>query len=497
MNIPFQPHALGRPVPDSPHAVCVSIPTVADVIGYEEQRPETIQQIPQGYPRFVRPPLVRRAGDVLVAERHTDRTELLGYPVAGRRAADELCAFVGAGEVERDERVPWLVTIPNDALLAKRAKQFLQHTGTSISTREAESLLLERGVIAEPFAEERWDSTTGGAAETFVRSELGQVCGARAEELFLTRSGMCGLYRSVQAVNEIARARRRSVWLVLGWLYIDSQRLFEALLPPGFSAITIVDVADQAAIEAAFQQYGARLAGVLTETPTNPLMRSADVGYLAQRARDCGAPLLIDPSTVGPLNNALLPFADLLSYSLTKYAAHTADVMAGLVVLNPASPWREQIAAWLSANLEPIGAGDLARLAWCMRSWREVNAAINATTPRVADYLRAHRAVRRVFWAEQETVCCEAVTGPGAVISFELDEGIERFFDAARFVKGPSFGAGFTIVCPYIMLAHYDLAGTAEGRTQLRSLGIDPYLLRISCGTEPLEEIVAEFGAHL
>jgi len=49
----FSPIPLGQRIPGSPHSVACSLPTLADVIGYEEGRTETTQHISSGYPRFV------------------------------------------------------------------------------------------------------------------------------------------------------------------------------------------------------------------------------------------------------------------------------------------------------------------------------------------------------------------------------------------------------------------------------------------------------------
>src|SRR3954470_7669351 len=49
----FSPIPLGQRIPGSPHSVACSLPTMADVIGYEEGRPETTRHIASGYPRFV------------------------------------------------------------------------------------------------------------------------------------------------------------------------------------------------------------------------------------------------------------------------------------------------------------------------------------------------------------------------------------------------------------------------------------------------------------
>ena len=55
--------ALGQTVPNRDHAVCVSLPTVDDLIGYEEKRPDTLQSLQSGYPRFVKHPFLRKLID--------------------------------------------------------------------------------------------------------------------------------------------------------------------------------------------------------------------------------------------------------------------------------------------------------------------------------------------------------------------------------------------------------------------------------------------------
>ena len=87
-DIPF-----GQPVPDSPHAVLCSIPKLADVIGYEERRPEVVAAMRVGYPRFLINPLVAQAQELAKRE--------LGLPnrevrlVQTKRLAAGMTKFVG------------------------------------------------------------------------------------------------------------------------------------------------------------------------------------------------------------------------------------------------------------------------------------------------------------------------------------------------------------------------------------------------------------------
>ena len=85
----------------------------------------------------------------------------------------------------------------------------------------------------------------------------------------------------------------------------------------------------------------------------------------------------------------------------------------------------------------------------------------------------------------------------GSIISIELFKSIEPFYNAIQFVKGPSFGTQFTIICPYFYLAHYELVQDKSASGLLNQLGMDRNLIRISVGCEPIEDTIAEFSRVL
>jgi cystathionine gamma-synthase len=80
---------------------------------------------------------------------------------------------------------------------------------------------------------------------------------------------------------------------------------------------------------------------------------------------------------------------------------------------------------------------------------------------------------------------------PGALITFDLKGDLTSFYDAVLLPKGPSFGLKFTLLCPFLWLAHYDMVTTEEGRARIRAANLDPDLVRLSVGTEPPEVIIA------
>jgi cystathionine gamma-synthase len=70
-------------------------------------------------------------------------------------------------------------------------------------------------------------------------------------------------------------------------------------------------------------------------------------------------------------------------------------------------------------------------------------------------------------------------------------------YDRLPVIKGPSFGLGFTIVAPFLWLAHFEEVTTPAGRETIRAAGLDPDLLRLSMGLEPVEEIWAALASAL
>jgi cystathionine gamma-synthase len=111
--------------------------------------------------------------------------------------------------------------------------------------------------------------------------------------------------------------------------------------------------------------------------------------------------------------------------------------------------------------------------------------------------------VREVFWTlhpDSRNNYLNLITKRGAnggMISFSLRMPLEKFYDRLRLPKGPSFGMTTTLICPFMYLAHYDLVTTPAGRAELAASGIEPDLLRLCVGTEPVEDIIAALAEAL
>ncbi|HVS51703.1 MAG TPA: PLP-dependent transferase [Opitutaceae bacterium] len=505
---------LGQRIPPSPHAVSCSLPAMRDVRGYEEKNPETMRAVTSGYPRFVVHPFARQLAAHFLANTPALAGRTLWLASSDNMAhalVAHLNDFAVGPAALPSARLPAElfsrdglhgVSHPTDADLHARAKTFLQNIGGFLSSREAEDHLVRLGLAAAPFPEKIFAGDAAAEIRRVLRPALAPATDA---DLLLAPSGMNAIYAAFRASADLQATRGRTLWLQLGWLYLDTIAILKKFTRTPADYVYVRDPLDCEGIARIFAQHGARIAGVFAEVPTNPLLQTPDVAALAALCRRHRAHLLIDPTTAGAFNLDVLRHSDLVTSSLTKYAASEGDVIAGFVAIHPAAPDAAELRRRTAAALEPVYARDLARLAAEIGETENVLAQIHANTARLAGFLASHPKVRDVFWAlhpasrENFLRLARAPDATGGMITFTLKEAgaLEKFYDRLRLPKGPSFGMKTTLICPFMYLAHYDLVTTAAGLAELAASKLDPDLLRLCCGTEPADEIVAALAEAL
>ena len=518
--MPAFPHlALGTPIPPSPHAVSCSLPTMRAVRGYEEKDPAILSQLTNGYPRFVVHPFAKQLAAHFItttpalAGRHL---WLTSSAAMARALADHLTARGAEGSTGVSTANP-PTSLPlnfsesglhglahlSDATTAARAKTYLQNIGGFLSSREAEDHLVRLGLLTAPFAEESFPGDNAAASAEVHRHLRRALPGATDADLLLANCGMNAIYAAFRAVADLQAARGRTVWLQLGWLYLDTIAILKKFTAAPGDYVYIRDVLDHLGLERIFQKHGHRIAGVVAELPTNPLIQTPDLAALAALCRAHGARLLLDPSVVSVFNVDVLAHTDVVVSSLTKYTASAGDLTAGVAAINPAGPDAAELRRRIAALVEPLYARDLARLAAQIGRTDCVLEKIHATTTRVVAFLKTHPAVRDVFWALQPASkenyqrLARRPDASGGMITFTLGGDLEKFYDRLRLPKGPSFGMTTTLICPFMYLAHYDLVTTPAGLAELAASKLDPDLLRLCIGCEPEEEIIRALAEAL
>ena len=461
--------SLGKALPDSPHAVSVSLPRWQDVVGYEEKKPEVVAKMALGYPRFVIHPLVRE-----LAEQIAGDAPCLPFPSArvAELAADYVRRAGKTGaEVVAQSSVFAVVTT---AAGAQALKDFWQHTGLIVSSRQAGAALNLKADCAD-VAEVR----------VTMRAQLAGFYGCAPDDVFLMPTGMAAQFAAFRAVVQ-RRPGLRTVQF--GFPYVDTLKIQQKF---GMGAHLLHDLGQ---IETDLRGLLARekLAAAFCEFPGNPLLGSADVCRITPLLREHGVPLIADDVVATPLNVDLSAHADLVATSLTKFVVGTCDAMGGALICNPRSPYHAELKALVQAAHEELFWGDDAVLISAQaRTFPERMQQHNANGLFIAEKLRAHPGVERVWYPKWESAdAYEAVRRPnggyGSLLSFTVKNAAVNsapVFDAMAICKGPSLGTVFSLACPFTLLAHYTELEWAE------SCGVPRHLIRLSVGLEEPQEL--------
>ncbi|HRE81904.1 MAG TPA: PLP-dependent transferase [Opitutaceae bacterium] len=497
--MPFSPLPLGQRIPAKLHGVSCSLPTMRAVIGYEEKDPAIVQHLSSGYPRFVQHPILKRAGAYLLKHRGLEDHYL--WLTSSLRSAEALRQWL-APEVATVVSHQGLhgVAVPLEGNGVSRAKTWLQHTGALASSRAAEDFLVRVG--EQPAAEP--EETYSGDSRKRILTYLSEAYApATEDDLFLANSGMNAIWAAYRAVSALQAPRGRRVWVQLGWLYLDTIAILQKFSGGAENYVLHSNVFDLEGLKRLFAARGHEIAGVITEVPTNPLLQTPDLAAVYELCRAAGALLVVDPTVVSPLNINVLPHADLVVNSLTKYTASEGDVLFGAVVLRPGCDDAVYLRAQLARELEPIYSRDLMRLAAQISDTAAVVQKTNETAARVVTFLESHPRIASLYWslraesAENYERLARGRDRIGSMVSFTVKGPLSAFYDRLRLPKGPSFGMKTSLLCPFIYLAHYDLVTSVEGQKILAANDLSPELLRLSVGCEPAEDIIAALAEAL
>ncbi|MBL8112949.1 MAG: aminotransferase class I/II-fold pyridoxal phosphate-dependent enzyme [Acidobacteria bacterium] len=331
----------------------------------------------------------------------------------------------------------------------------------------------------------RYGNPTVRAAEKRIAALDG------AEDAVLFGSGMAAvstallaLLKSGQHVILTSDCYRRTRQLVGSFL--SRYGIESTLVPPG----------DLAALEAAIRPGATRL--VVTESPTNPYLRVADLpAYAAVVRKHRGLKLLVDSTFATPINQRPLELgADLVLHSATKYLGGHNDLLAGsLSGRADLIAGLRDLRGVLGTLLDPHSAYLL------QRGLKTLDLRVgkqNASGLRIARWLEARPEVVRVFHPGLEShpdhVTAKAqMSGFGGVVSFIVEGGLEgaaAFVDAVRIpLIAPSLGGVESLIEQPALMSFYEL--TSEER---RAIGIEEGLVRLSLGIEDADELIADLA---
>lgn len=238
----------------------------------------------------------------------------------------------------------------------------------------------------------------------------------------------------------------------------------------------------------------------LVETITNPLVRVGRLREAAEFALDRGLISIIDNTFASPVNFRPLPAGfDLCFHSATKYLGGHSDLVAGCVI--GSEPLIEEVRKALNlfgGCLDPHAGFLLARgiktLAVRVRAQNE-----NALA--LAGMLDAHPRVAEVNHPglpshPDHAYAAELFSGFGGMLSFRLVGGTEAAETVLKTLRipavAPSLGGVESLITRPAATSHGGMSADERER-----IGVTTDLLRLSCGIESTEDLIADFERAL
>jgi cystathionine gamma-synthase len=237
---------------------------------------------------------------------------------------------------------------------------------------------------------------------------------------------------------------------------------------------------------------------VWVETPSNPLLRIADIAALAEFVHSRHALLVVDNTFATPyLQQPLSLGADVVVHSTTKYLGGHSDVVGGFVATSD-DALAERIAYLQNAAGAVPGPFDCFLVLRGIKTLavRMERHCDNAS--RVAAMLDEHPEVDRVYYPglpqhEGHDTASRQMRRFGGMVSFAVRGGEPRALEVAAstsiFTLAESLGAVESLIEHPHRMTHATLAGSP--------LSIDPALLRLSVGIEDVNDLLADLRGAL
>jgi cystathionine gamma-synthase len=294
-----------------------------------------------------------------------------------------------------------------------------------------------------------------------------------------------GQAASMALMLALTEGRERLVMPADG--YYNTRTLADRLRPNGVESV-YVDQLDLSAVE---RELAAGASVLWAETPTNPLLRVADLARLGVLAAAAGAPMAVDNTVAtGVLQQPLSCGAAASIYSLTKAASGHADVILGAVVTRDAS-LRERVLGWRDTAGGVAGPFE----AWlALRGLRTLALRIrrqSESAHALARHLAGHRRVAAVHYPGLEPTTSSVVErqmpdGCGPLLSFE--------------VAGAAATADAVVESSKLILPATSFGGvesTWERRARWSSETAPESLIRLSVGLERVEDLIVDIDSSL
>lgn len=277
-------------------------------------------------------------------------------------------------------------------------------------------------------------------------------------------------------------------------MYGGTYRLFERVRRESAGlSFTYVDLSDPDALAAAI---GPETRMVWVETPTNPMLKLADLTAIASLCHARGLISVCDNTFASPINQRPLEHGfDIVVHSTTKYMNGHSDVIGGVAVVG-AGDAQTGLAEKLGFIQNAVGAiqGPFDSFL-VLRGIKTLALRVersNANALLLASWLEQQPKVRKVVYPgleshPQHALARNQMHGYGGIVSIDLDTdeaGARRFLETCEvFTLAESLGGVESLIEHPGLMTHASIP--PERRAEL---GIGDGLIRLSVGIEHVDD---------
>jgi cystathionine gamma-lyase len=280
-------------------------------------------------------------------------------------------------------------------------------------------------------------------------------------------------------------------------IYCGSFRLFDKVYKRlGFEFSYVDPVGGAKAIEAAITS---KTKLVWLETPTNPMLKLADISAIAAVCKAKNVLLAIDNTFMTPYFQRPLELgADIVAHSLTKYLNGHSDVVGGALIFKEQA-LRDRVAFLQNAAGAVPSPMDSFLVLRGIKTLHVRMDRHDANARALASWLEGHAQVEKVYYPglashPQHELAKRQMSGFGGMISFVLRGGMDatrRFLSTTKmFTLAESLGGVESLVNHPAIMTHASVP--AETR---QKLGIVDGFIRLSVGIEDLADLKSDLEA--
>jgi cystathionine beta-lyase/cystathionine gamma-synthase len=310
------------------------------------------------------------------------------------------------------------------------------------------------------------------------------------DECLLTASGVAAVNLAL-----LALCKQGDHVVLFAEMYQPTRYMIRRVLARYGVTHTMLSIEDIAGIEQTLASKPTRL--VMFESPTNPVLKVADIERIAAAARKHGALTVLDNTFAGFHNHGQFEI-DVFVHSLTKYASGHGDVMGGAVIA------RSELIAQMRQDFIVIGATLDPHAAFLIQrglktySLRYERQCANALL--IARFLQAHPKVERVVYPglnshPQHPLAQRQMRDFGAMVSIDLKQGASAtaFANALKlFVMAASVGSTESLVQPGQLMKPRGLNAQEQ-----QWAAVTDQTMRLSIGVEDAEDLIADLQQAL